>query len=120
IDTLTQNRSNLPELRATAEQARADLRGHVALLEAVPSGNARSNYEAEDLTALQAVVNAEQGLIAADSAVRSTYNEVGRIGLEPVPSSAFGGFQLSLVLGITGMVLSLPLGILLALGRQSN
>jgi len=120
IDTLTQNLANLPDLRATAEQARADLPESVALLEAVPSGSARSNYEAEDLTALQSVLSAEQGLIAADSAVRSTYNEVGRIGLEPVPSSAFGGFQLSLVIGVTGIVLSLPLGILLALGRQSN
>ena len=120
IDTLTQNLANLPELRATAEQARADLPESVALLEAVPSGNARSNYEAADLTALQAVVTAEQGLISADSAVRSTFNDVGRIGLQPVPSSSFGGFQLSLIIGITGIVMSLPLGILLALGRQSN
>jgi len=120
IDTLTQNVANLPDLRATAEEARANLPESVALLEAVPSGGARSAYEAADLTALQSVLNAEQGLITADVAVRSTYNEVGRIGLQPVPSSAFGGFQLSLIIGITGIVMSLPLGILLALGRQSN
>ncbi|NNU79811.1 amino acid ABC transporter permease [Halovulum dunhuangense] len=42
------------------------------------------------------------------------------IGLEPVPSDDFGGFMLSFIIGITGIILSLPLGILLALGRQSN
>lgn len=41
------------------------------------------------------------------------------LGLEHVPSKLFGGFMLSVVIGISGIVLSLPLGILLALGRQS-
>ena len=31
-----------------------------------------------------------------------------------------GGFTLSLIVGITGIVASFPIGILLALGRQSN
>lgn len=42
------------------------------------------------------------------------------IGLEPVQSKQFGGFMLSIVIGVTAIVLSLPLGILLALGRASN
>ena len=42
------------------------------------------------------------------------------IGLEPVESARFGGFMLSVTIGITGIALSLPIGILLALGRQSN
>lgn len=42
------------------------------------------------------------------------------IGLQPVQSQQFGGFMLSITIGITGIVLSLPLGVLLALGRQSN
>ena len=41
-------------------------------------------------------------------------------GLESVDTDQFGGFMLTLVIGVTGIVLSLPLGILLALGRQSN
>ena len=45
---------------------------------------------------------------------------VGGFGLEPVPTSQFGGFMLTLVIGITGIAFSLPIGILLALGRQSN
>ena len=40
--------------------------------------------------------------------------------LEPVDSDKFGGFMLSIIIGVTGITLSLPLGILLALGRQSG
>ncbi len=40
--------------------------------------------------------------------------------LEAVPSRDMGGFMLNMVLGVTCVSLSIPLGILLALGRQSN
>ncbi|TVS04125.1 MAG: amino acid ABC transporter permease [Rhodobacteraceae bacterium] len=42
------------------------------------------------------------------------------LGLDFVRSDRFGGFLISLVIGVTGISLSLPLGILLALGRQSD
>jgi general L-amino acid transport system permease protein len=42
------------------------------------------------------------------------------IGLEYIPSDDFGGFMLAFVIGITGIILSLPLGVVLALGRQSD
>jgi len=42
------------------------------------------------------------------------------IGMEYIPSDDFGGFMLAFIIGITGILLSLPLGILLALGRQSD
>jgi general L-amino acid transport system permease protein len=45
---------------------------------------------------------------------------VGGLGLEPVPTDKFGGFMLTLVIGVTGIVGSLPIGIVLALGRQSH
>jgi general L-amino acid transport system permease protein len=45
---------------------------------------------------------------------------IGGMGLTPVPTDKFGGFMLTLVIGVTGIVGSLPLGIALALGRQSN
>ena len=45
---------------------------------------------------------------------------VANIGLPFVESKDFGGFTLSIVIGITAIMLSLPLGILLALGRMSN
>ena len=42
------------------------------------------------------------------------------LGNQFVRSDRFGGFLISLVIGVTGISLSLPLGILLALGRQSD
>ncbi len=45
---------------------------------------------------------------------------VGGLGLEPVETTKIGGFTLNVVIGVTGIVASLPLGILLALGRRSN
>ena len=42
------------------------------------------------------------------------------IELRPVASRDIGGFMLNLILGVTGLTLALPLGILLALGRQSR
>ncbi len=43
-----------------------------------------------------------------------------RPGLRPVPTSEWGGLLVTLVVAITGIVASLPLGILLALGRRSD
>jgi len=45
---------------------------------------------------------------------------LGGFGLEPVPTDKFGGFMLTLVIGVTGIAFSLPIGICLALGRQSK
>jgi len=44
----------------------------------------------------------------------------GGLGLEPVESAKLGGFLLALILGVTGIAASLPLGIALALGRKSS
>ncbi len=42
------------------------------------------------------------------------------IGLETVDSRKFGGFMLSITIGVVAIVASLPIGIVLALGRQSD
>ncbi len=44
----------------------------------------------------------------------------GVLGLEAVPSDLWGGLMVTLLVAVTGIVASLPLGILLALGRQSD
>ncbi|MEL6310808.1 MAG: amino acid ABC transporter permease [Pseudomonadota bacterium] len=44
----------------------------------------------------------------------------GGLGLEPVSSDQLGGFLLATIIGVAGIVLSLPIGILLALGRRSG
>ena len=45
---------------------------------------------------------------------------VGGFGLTPVDTDQFGGIMLTLVIGVTGISFSLPIGILLALGRRSK
>jgi len=44
----------------------------------------------------------------------------GGLGLERVDSDQIGGFLLAVIIGVTGIVASLPIGIVLALGRQSS
>ena len=45
---------------------------------------------------------------------------VGGFGLTPVDTDQFGGFMLTLIIGVTGISFSLPIGIALALGRTSD
>jgi general L-amino acid transport system permease protein len=44
----------------------------------------------------------------------------GGFGLKVVETGLYGGFMLTLIIGVTGISASLPLGILLALGRRSE
>ena len=44
---------------------------------------------------------------------------VGGFGLTHVDTDQFGGIMLTLIIGVTGISFSLPIGILLALGRRS-
>ena len=45
---------------------------------------------------------------------------VGGLGLAPIDTDQFGGIMLTLVIGVTGISCSLPIGVLLALGRRSK
>lgn len=51
---------------------------------------------------------------------QSALDSVLPLGITPMRSNNMGGFLLSLTIGISGIVFSLPIGILLALGRQSD
>jgi general L-amino acid transport system permease protein len=55
-----------------------------------------------------------------DVPVASALASAMPIGVEAVDSDQFGGFLLAIVIGVTAIGFSLPLGILLALGRQSD
>ena len=55
-----------------------------------------------------------------DAPVAEGLTSLAPIGLEPVASDRFGGFLLALTIGVTAISFSLPMGILLALGRQSD
>ena len=54
------------------------------------------------------IFNAVRGMAAVD------------FGLEPIDTRDWGGLLITLVVAITGIVASLPLGIILALGRRSE
>lgn len=58
--------------------------------------------------------------LTLSSVVAGAIHGVVPIGIEAVASNFFGGFMISIIIGVTGIIISLPLGILLALGRQSN
>lgn len=52
--------------------------------------------------------------------VSGALNSIIPIELQAVPSRDMGGYMLCMILGLICVSLSIPLGILLALGRQSN
>ncbi len=52
--------------------------------------------------------------------VSSVLSNILPIGIDSVESKQLGGFMLAIIIGLAGIILSLPLGILLALGRQSD
>ncbi len=56
----------------------------------------------------------------ADGTLAHGLESVSPIGLRAVDSDEFGGFMLAIIIGVTAISFSLPLGILLALGRQSD
>jgi general L-amino acid transport system permease protein len=58
--------------------------------------------------------------IVLDRPLAQALASVIPIGLQPVESDDIGGFTLSFIIGLSGITLSLPLGVLLALARRSE
>lgn len=52
--------------------------------------------------------------------IAGALSELMPIGITKVESKDMGGFMLATIIGVSGITLSLPLGIVLALGRQSD
>ena len=50
----------------------------------------------------------------------ATWLLIGGFILEPVSTDQFGGLMLNIIIGVTGIAFSLPIGVVLALGRQSH
>ncbi|HCY99342.1 MAG TPA: amino acid ABC transporter permease [Rhodobacter sp.] len=76
---------------------------------------------------LGVVVPAAIGLVAASlwwlvlqTSVTTALHGIAPLGLTAIDSDQFGGFLLAFVIGVTAISASLPIGILLALGRQSD
>ncbi|WP_018236270.1 amino acid ABC transporter permease [Ensifer sp. BR816] len=72
------------------------------------------------LAATAAIVGAALWWLYATPALVEIATDTAPILLVPVTSRELGGFLLSIVIGVSGIALSLPLGILLALGRRSG
>ncbi|WP_299361376.1 amino acid ABC transporter permease [uncultured Paracoccus sp.] len=79
------------------------------------------------LLARLGVVGAVLGLLAAVAwwafyagAAAADLQVLVPAALPPVSSRMFGGFLLAITIGVAGIVMSLPLGIILALARQSD
>ena len=70
--------------------------------------------------ALAAIIAPVVWWIFAASAAAGMMQSLVPISIQEVGSKDFGGFMLSFIIGISGIILSLPLGVLLALGRQSD
>lgn len=119
LQSLTDREAALPILRDATAGARAlvpsDYRGMIAVNQLPADGSHHTG-----LAALSRYLDARNIELGTQASVRETYGQLGRVGLEPIDSRQIGGFLLALIIGIAGIVLSLPLGILLALGRQSH
>ncbi|KPP89698.1 MAG: general L-amino acid transport system permease protein [Rhodobacteraceae bacterium HLUCCA08] len=118
IEALEANETRLAEIDETF----ADLRAAVprALRKFSDVANVPDGTPDLDIEALQVYNDVRSERATLNATIDSTYAEVGRVGLRPVGSREFGGFLLALIIGLSGIILSLPLGIMLALGRQSH
>lgn len=67
-----------------------------------------------------AVVAAVIWWLVLSSYFTGALDSVLPIGIEAVESRQFGGFMLAILLGVVAIGVSLPIGIVLALGRQSD
>ncbi|KAG1713692.1 Glutamate/glutamine/aspartate/asparagine transport ATP-binding protein BztD [Nymphon striatum] len=118
LQSLGEREAALPELTELTAFAREQVPSAYRNMIAV--NQLPEDASNEDRGALSVYLNARNTELSARASVRDTYSELGRIGLTPIDSRQIGGFLLALIIGIAGIVLSLPLGILLALGRQSH
>ncbi|MFJ1311549.1 amino acid ABC transporter permease [Agrobacterium sp. P15N1-A] len=72
------------------------------------------------LATAAAVIGAATWWIGATGPLTSQLSAIAPIDLQTVASRDIGGFLLSIVIGVAGIAMSLPLGMLLALGRRSG
>lgn len=108
---LAQMNLELPLLNDRQRQAR-DLLGKVNELPA-------NVAQITELLSQEATPENMARIATLSNSVTETQSTLGMIGLRPVNSREIGGFMLGIIIGVAAIVLSLPMGILLALGRQS-
>ena len=117
INGLPEDRARLAEVSEEAEAARDALPGAVDV-----SRVELADEEAtpQEVAQLEEALKLEGEVISIESRIWQVEKEVGLVGLRSVESAQLGGFLLSMIIGVVGIVASLPLGVALALGRQSK
>ena len=58
--------------------------------------------------------------LALQSPISTALQSIAHLAIQPIDSDRFGGFLLAFVIGVSSISISLPIGIGLALGRQSD
>lgn len=79
-----------------------------------------TNTMGELIALIAAVVSALVWWLFLGGIFAGALDAILPIGLETVQSRQFGGFMLAILLGVVAIGCSLPIGIVLALGRQSH
>lgn len=121
IEELSVHEAEMAKLSSEAEAARAKLPAALRNVHSLENvDKLGDNITADDKAALDDILSMESKVIGRQNAISETHRVVGLVGLEPVVSRNFGGFMLSITIGVVAIAISLPLGILLALGRQSD
>jgi general L-amino acid transport system permease protein len=92
------------------ERWRVDLTGILLLIGLIPMAIPRVRYKKQNAFYLLVVFPILAFILLVG----------GRFGLPYVETALWGGLLVTLVVAITGIVISMPLGVLLALGRRSN
>ena len=111
-------KESLPAAKARAAELRAALPDTVASI--YDTDDITSSMDENDVVLLREAISAESDVVSAESAIGQIDENIGLFGLKPVESAKFGGFAISVIIGVAGIVGSLPIGIVLALGRQSD
>jgi general L-amino acid transport system permease protein len=119
LSRLPEDVQRIAELRAEAAAARAEVPAEFRDIADARELRAVSPPE-EAATRLATAINAETQAQSLETRTGFTYDDLGRVGLRPVQSRDLGGFLLATIIGVAGIALSLPIGILLALGRRSG
>jgi general L-amino acid transport system permease protein len=118
LTSLNEREVSLPMLTAATDAAREALpRNRRDMIATTQLPDDATN---DEVAGLEAYLSAKNTQLSIEASVKDTYADLGLVGLRPIDSRQIGGFMLALIIGIAGIVLSLPLGVLLALGRQSH
>ena len=116
---LHEDLARIVELRAEAEALRAEVPAEFRDID--DTRELRQAAPPEEVASqLRAIIGRQDQAGALEIRSGFTYEDLGRVGLRPVQSRDLGGFLLATIIGVAGIALSLPIGILLALGRRSG